>query len=116
MSLAPGTKLGPYEIVSARCWRNERSLSCHAFLSLLFSEHHLDTDIPRIARILRRCVISRGVRPRSFKPLHKICDFDLMFDTHIRDGHLHKAEPFFDAFHPFVLTQCRQALCEGLEQ
>ena len=26
---------------------------------------------------------------RSFKPLHEICDFDLMFDAHIRDGHLH---------------------------
>jgi hypothetical protein len=52
----------------------------------------------------------------SLKPLHKICDFDLMFDAHIRDGHLHKAEPFLDAFHPFVLTQCRQALRDGLEQ
>ena len=31
---------------------------------------------------------------RSFKPLHKICDFDLMFDAHIRDGHLHYTEPF----------------------
>jgi predicted esterase len=26
---------------------------------------------------------------RSLKPLHKICDLDLMFDAHIRDGHLH---------------------------
>src|SRR5215469_13336499 len=42
---------------------------------------------------------------RSFKPLHKICDFDLMLDAHIRDGHLHKAEPFLDAFHPFVFAQ-----------
>ena len=33
---------------------------------------------------------------RSFKPLHEICDFDLMFDAHIRDGHLDKAEPFLD--------------------
>jgi len=54
--------------------------------------------------------------PRSFKPLHEICDFDLMFDAHIRDGHLHKAEPFLDTFHPFVLAQCRQALRDGLEQ
>ena len=35
---------------------------------------------------------------RSFKPLHKICDFDLMFDAHIRDGHLHKAERCYRAF------------------
>src|SRR5215469_4027781 len=41
---------------------------------------------------------------RSFKPLHGICDFDLMFDAHIRDGHLYKAEPFLDTFHPFVLA------------
>jgi len=53
---------------------------------------------------------------RSFKPLHKICDLDLMFDAHIRDGHLHKAEPFLDTFHPFVLAQCGQPLCDGLEQ
>jgi hypothetical protein len=53
---------------------------------------------------------------RSFKPLHKICDFDLMFDAHIRDGYLHNAEPFLDTFHPFVLTQCRQALRDGFEQ
>jgi hypothetical protein len=53
---------------------------------------------------------------RPLKPLHKICDFDLVFDAHIRDGHLHKAEPFLDTFHPFVLTQCRQALRDGLEQ
>jgi len=33
---------------------------------------------------------------RSFKPLHKICDFELMFNAHIRDGHLHKTEPFLD--------------------
>jgi hypothetical protein len=39
-----------------------------------------------------------------------------MFDAHIRDGHLHYAEPFFDTFYPFVLTQCRQALRDGLEQ
>jgi len=36
---------------------------------------------------------------RSLKPLHEIYDFDLMFDAHIRDGHLHKAEPFLDTFH-----------------
>ena len=42
---------------------------------------------------------------RSFKPLHKICDFDLMLDAHLSDGHPHKAEPFLDAFHPFVLAQ-----------
>jgi len=42
----------------------------------------------------------------SFKPLHKICDFDLMFDAHIRDGHLHK---------PNRSSQCRQALRDGLE-
>src|SRR5215469_3033327 len=53
---------------------------------------------------------------RSFKPLHKICDFDLMFDAHIRDGHLHKAEPFLDTFHPFVLTQRSEPLRNGLEQ
>ena len=53
---------------------------------------------------------------RSFKPLHKICDFDLMFDAPIRDRHLHKAEPFLDTFDPFVLTQCRQTLRDGLEQ
>ena len=53
---------------------------------------------------------------RSFKPLHKIRDLDLMFDAHIRDGHLHKPEPFLDTFYPFVLTQCRQALRDGLEQ
>jgi len=39
-----------------------------------------------------------------------------MFDAHIRDGHLHKAEPFLDTFHSFVLAQCRQALRDGLEQ
>ena len=53
---------------------------------------------------------------QSFKPLHKICDFDLMFDAHIRDGHLHCTESFLDTFHPFVLTQCRQTLSDGLEQ
>ena len=53
---------------------------------------------------------------RSFKPLHKICDFDLMFDAHIRDRHLYNAEPFLDTFHPFVLAQCRQALRDGLVQ
>jgi len=53
---------------------------------------------------------------QSFKPLHKICDFDLMFDAHIRDGHLHCTESFLDTFHPFVLTQCRQPLSDGLEQ
>jgi hypothetical protein len=53
---------------------------------------------------------------RSFKPLHKIRDFDLMFDAHIRNGHLHCTESFLDALHPFVLTQCRQALRDGLEQ
>jgi hypothetical protein len=41
---------------------------------------------------------------RSVKPLHKICDFGLMFDAHIRDGHLHYPELLFDTFHPFVLT------------
>jgi len=50
----------------------------------------------------------------SLKPLHEICDFDLMFDAHIRDGHLHKAEPFLDTFHPFVLTQRGQPLRDGL--
>ena len=39
-----------------------------------------------------------------------------MFDAHIRDGHLHKAEPFFDPFYPFALTQCGLALRDGLEQ
>ena len=53
---------------------------------------------------------------RSFKPLHKICDFDLMFDAHIRDGHLHKTEPFLDTFHPFVLAQRSEPLRNGLEQ
>jgi hypothetical protein len=53
---------------------------------------------------------------RSFKPLHEICNFDLMFDAHIRDGHRHEAEPLIDTFHPFVLTQGRQALRDGLEQ
>ena len=40
----------------------------------------------------------------------------MKFDAHIRGGHLHKAEPFLDTFHPFVLTQCRQPLRDGLEQ
>jgi hypothetical protein len=53
---------------------------------------------------------------RSFKPLHKICDFDLMFDPHIRDGHLDHTESFLDTLHLFVLAQCRQALRDGLEQ
>jgi hypothetical protein len=53
---------------------------------------------------------------RSFKPLHKICNFDLMFDAHIRDGHLNYAEPFFDTFYPFVFAQCGQPLSDGLEQ
>ena len=53
---------------------------------------------------------------RSFKPLHKIRNLHLMFDAHIRDGHLHKAEPFLDNFHPFVLAQCGQPLCNGLVQ
>jgi|SRR5215472_5483057 len=52
----------------------------------------------------------------SLKPLHKIRDLDLVFDANICDGHLHRAEPFLDTFHPFVLTQCRQALRDGLEQ
>ena len=39
-----------------------------------------------------------------------------MFDAHIRDGHLHKAEPFFDTFHPFVLAQRSQSLRHGLEK
>ena len=39
-----------------------------------------------------------------------------MFDAHIRDGDLHKAEPFLDTFHPFVLAQCGQPLCNGLVQ
>jgi hypothetical protein len=52
---------------------------------------------------------------RSFKPLHEICDFDLMFDAHIRDGHLHTTEPFFDAFHPFMFSQRSEPLCDGLE-
>ena len=41
----------------------------------------------------------------SLKPLHKVCDLDLMFDAHIRDGHLHKAEPLLDALHPFGILQ-----------
>jgi len=52
---------------------------------------------------------------RSFKPLHKICGFDLMFDAHIRDGHLHKAEPFLDAFHPFILAQRNEPLRDCVE-
>ena len=32
----------------------------------------------------------------SLKPLREIGDLDLMFDAHIRDGHLHKAELFLD--------------------
>jgi hypothetical protein len=39
-----------------------------------------------------------------------------MFDAHIRDGHLHKAEPFLDTFDPFILAQRRQSLRDGLEQ
>jgi hypothetical protein len=53
---------------------------------------------------------------RSLKPLHKICDLDLMLDAHFSDGHLHNAEPFLDTFHPFVLAQCRQPLRDGLEE
>jgi len=53
---------------------------------------------------------------RPLKPLHKICDFDLMFDAHIRDGHLHKAEPFLDALHPFVLAQRSESLGDRLEK
>jgi len=41
---------------------------------------------------------------RTLKPLHEIRDFDLMFDAHIRDGHLHKAEPFLDAFHRCIFA------------
>jgi hypothetical protein len=41
---------------------------------------------------------------RSFKPLDKICDLDVMLDAYLCDGHLHKAEPFLDTFHPFVLA------------
>jgi len=46
----------------------------------------------------------------------QISDLDLMFDAHVSDRHLNYAEPFFDTFYPFVLTQCRQALRDGLEQ
>jgi hypothetical protein len=52
----------------------------------------------------------------SFKPLHKICDFDLMFDGDIRDGQLHKAEAFLDTFDPFILAQRRESLRDSLEQ
>jgi len=61
---------------------------------------------------------------RSFKPLHKICDFDLMFDAHIRDGHLHYAELFLDtslcpalmaAGHSvFVVVNFGEVTCEHL--
>jgi hypothetical protein len=57
---------------------------------------------------------ARGA-PRSLKPLHEICDFDLMFDAHVSDRHLHKAEPFFDAFHPFIFAQRSEPLRNGLE-
>jgi hypothetical protein len=43
-------------------------------------------------------------------------NFDLMFDAHIRDGHLHKAEPFFDAFHPFIFAERSESLRDGLVQ
>jgi len=52
----------------------------------------------------------------ALQPLRKIDHFDLMFDAHFRDGHLHSAEPFLDTFHPFVLAQCRQPLRHCLEE
>ena len=58
---------------------------------------------------------ARGA-PRSLKPLHEICDFDLMFDAHVSDRHLNYAEPFFDTFYPFVFAQCGQHLSDGLDQ
>jgi len=36
-------------------------------------------------------------------------------DVHLSNRRLYCAEPFLDTFHPFVLTQCRQALRDGLE-
>ena len=52
----------------------------------------------------------------SLKPLHKVCDLDLMFDANLGDGDLHRAEPFFDAFHPLILAQRSEPLRDGLVQ
>ena len=53
---------------------------------------------------------------QPLKPLRKIGDFNLMFDTHLGDGNLHRAEPFLDALHPFVFAQRCQPLRDGLIQ
>jgi hypothetical protein len=52
----------------------------------------------------------------SLKPLHKICDLDLVFDANLGDWHLHNTEPFLDSFHPFVFAERRQPLGHGLEE
>jgi hypothetical protein len=43
---------------------------------------------------------------RPLKPLRKIRDFDLMFDSNVGHRNLHYAELFLDAFHPFVFAEC----------
>jgi hypothetical protein len=43
---------------------------------------------------------------RPLKPLRKICDFDLMFDTNVSNGDLHYTELLLGAFHPFIFAQC----------
>ena len=53
---------------------------------------------------------------RSFQPLHKICDLDLMFHPHVGDGHLHYTEPLLDTLNPLVFAQRGQPLRDGLGQ
>jgi hypothetical protein len=53
---------------------------------------------------------------RPLKPLRKIRDFDLMFDTNVSNGDLHYTELLLDAFHPFVFPQRREPLSDSLEQ